>query len=100
MATFTQNPPKYDAVQWTDDGDPEAFAAVADPTNVGIWTVNDDGSLQMDYFGNLFEIPVDGWIASVPYWIAVNWSILLWTPSPDGNIFFTADQFAVQFTEV
>lgn len=97
---YTQNPTKYDAVQWTEGGDPEAFSAVVDPTADGVWTVNEDGSLHLDYFGSTLDFPIGVWVVSLPYWTVAAWRALSWTMTTDGTFFFDPGQFDTQFTEI
>jgi hypothetical protein len=98
--TYTLNPPRYDAHQWTLGANVAAFTAIIDPAGSMTWHVNDDGSLNYEaVWAGSASIPVNGWVVSIPFWTSVSWQFpTATTGSPSGNPFFTDAEFTSQFT--
>lgn len=97
---YTQNQPHYDAAQWVDGGDVQAFATKVDPGLSLTWSVNDDGSLRaiIPDAGVEVDVPVDAWLVTPPTWGQPFWAGLVWLGSPSGNGYFTDAEFQAEFT--
>jgi len=98
---YSQNPPKYDAHQWTSGMTADDFSALVDPGGVVTWSINTDGSLHFTQGGFLFgDIPLNNWIVSISYWsTSLTWDLSRTiTLSPSGSLSFTDTEFNQQFT--